>query len=320
MRSGAAPQRQDPVEKTANQAGDAANRIASDGKEAARSLADQVKQGASERLESQKTRASDNIAGVARAFRDTSSTLRQDDQAAIAGYVTQAAEQLDRVATYLQQRDIQDLLGEAERFARRQPALFVGAAFGLGFLASRFLKSSPRAAMGIPSHGSHGGGQSIFKSVEVDVPVRTVYNQWTQFEEFPRFMEGVEAVRQLDDKRLHWKAKIAGKTEEWDAVIIEQVPDRRIAWRSTTGARNDGAVTFFPLGSARTRVQLRLDVEPQGPIENLGVALGLLERRVEGDLNRFKEFIEGRRVASGAWRGEVRNENVIQTPGAAGTR
>jgi uncharacterized membrane protein len=297
-------------------------RVASQGQETARSLAEQVKQGANERLETQKERAADNIAGVARAFRDTSSSLREGDQAAIAGYVTQAAEQLDRMANYLQQRDIQDLMGEAERFARRQPALFVGAAFGLGFLASRFLKSSPRAAQGGMGMGATAtsGGHSLFKSIEVDVPVRTAYNQWTQFEEFPRFMQAVESVRQLDDKRLHWKAQIAGKTEEWDAVIIEQVPDRRIAWRSTTGARNDGAVTFFPLGAGRTRVQLRLDVEPEGPIENLGVALGIFERQIEADLGRFKEFIEGRRTETGAWRGEVRNENVVREPGTAGTR
>jgi len=147
---------------------------------------------------------------------------------------------------------------------------------------------------------------SIQKPIDVDVPVRTAYNQWTQFEEFPQFMEGVEEVRQLDDRRLHWRAKVAGKTEEWDAVITEQIPDERVAWRNTTGAENAGVVTFHHLSANSTRVMLQLEYEPQGLVENVGSALGLVERRVEGDLKRFKEFVESKGAATSAWRGEIR--------------
>jgi uncharacterized membrane protein len=147
---------------------------------------------------------------------------------------------------------------------------------------------------------------SIQKPIDVDVPVRTAYNQWTQFEEFPRFMEGVEEVRQLDDRRLHWRAKVGGKTEEWDAVITEQIPDERVAWRNTSGAENAGVVTFHHLSPKSTRVMLQIEYDPQGLVENVGSALGVVERRVEGDLKRFKEFIESQGAETGAWRGEIR--------------
>ena len=145
----------------------------------------------------------------------------------------------------------------------------------------------------------------IERSIDVDVPVGTAYNQWTQFEEFPRFMEGVEEVRQLDDKRLVWRATIAGKTEEWHAEIDEQVPDERVAWHATTGATNAGVVTFHYLEPNKTRVMLQVEYEPQGAVENVGSALGVVERRVAGDLERFKEFIESRGAETGAWRGEI---------------
>ncbi len=148
----------------------------------------------------------------------------------------------------------------------------------------------------------------VEESIEVDVPVTTAYNQWTQFEEFPQFMGGVQEVRQLDDRRLHWRAVIAGKEEEWDADIIEQIPDRRIAWRSTTGPQNSGIVAFRQLGPDRTRVALLLDYEPQDAIEHVGSALGFVDRQVEGDLQRFKQFIESRGAETGAWRGEIHNE------------
>jgi uncharacterized membrane protein len=150
---------------------------------------------------------------------------------------------------------------------------------------------------------------SIEKSIEVKVPVRTAYNQWTQFEEFPRFMEGVEEVRQLDDTRLHWRARVGGKQEEWDAVITEQIPDERIAWRNTSGARNAGVITFHKLDPQRTKLMLQVDYEPEGAMENIGSALGVVGRRVEGDLERFKEFIESRGAETGAWRGEVRQQH-----------
>lgn len=146
---------------------------------------------------------------------------------------------------------------------------------------------------------------SVEKHIDVKVPVETAYNQWTQFEEFPRFMEGVKEVRQLDDTRLHWRAEIAGKEEEWDAVISEQTPDERVAWRNTTGANNAGAVTFHRLDDNSTRVMLQLEYEPQGVVENVGSALGFVTRRVEGDLERFKEFIEARGQETGAWRGKI---------------
>ena len=149
---------------------------------------------------------------------------------------------------------------------------------------------------------------SITKSIDVNVPVRTAYNQWTQFEEFPQFMEGVQEVTQRDDTHLHWRANIAGKDEEWDAVITEQEPDMRVAWSSTTGAHNAGVVTFHRLDESKTRVTLQLDYEPEGVVENVGDALGFVSRRVEGDLERFKQFIESRGQATGAWRGEVQQD------------
>ena len=151
---------------------------------------------------------------------------------------------------------------------------------------------------------------NITKYIDVDVPVRVAYNQWTQFEDFPHFMEGVEAVQQLDNKRLHWKANIAGKTEEWDAVITEQEPDMRVAWTSTTGAHNAGVVTFHKLDDHKTRVTLQLDYDPEGLVENVGDKLGFVGRRVEGDLERFKKFIESRGQATGAWRGEIKEGQV----------
>ena len=158
----------------------------------------------------------------------------------------------------------------------------------------------------------------IEKSIEVKVPVRTAYNQWTQFEQFPKFMEGVEEVRQLDDKRLHWRASIAGKTEEWQAEIVEQTPDKVVAWRSTTGAENGGHVSFAPKGADATQITLRLDYDPEGMVESVGDKLGFVSRRVEGDLERFREFIEGRGSETGAWRGEIHGGDVERGTGATG--
>src|SRR5215211_7922461 len=121
----------------------------------------------------------------------------------------------------------------------------------------------------------------IETSIEVERPVRTVYDQWTQFEEFPRFMEGVEQVRQLDDTRLHWVAQIAGQRREWDAVVTEQIPDERVAWTTTAGARNAGAVTFHRIAEGRTKVMLQLDMDPQGLVEHVGDVLGFIRRRAE---------------------------------------
>ncbi|HEV8642211.1 MAG TPA: SRPBCC family protein [Methylomirabilota bacterium] len=146
---------------------------------------------------------------------------------------------------------------------------------------------------------------TIEKSIEVDVPVTTAYNQWTQFEEFPKFMDGVKAVEQLDDKRLRWRAEIGGREKEWEAEITEQRPDERIAWRNREGAHNAGVVTFHRLSDSRSKVMLQLEYDPEGAVENVGDAIGVVSSRVEGDLERFKEFIEARGRETGAWRGEI---------------
>lgn len=146
---------------------------------------------------------------------------------------------------------------------------------------------------------------NITATIDVDVPSATAYNQWTQFEEFPRFMEGVESVQQLDDRSLRWRAEVGGKTLEWDAEIVEQVPDQRIAWRSTSGASNAGVVTFHRISPGSCRVALQLDYDPEGFVENVGDALGVVSARARGDLSRFKKFIEERGVETGAWRGEI---------------
>jgi uncharacterized membrane protein len=146
---------------------------------------------------------------------------------------------------------------------------------------------------------------NIEKSIDIDVPVRTAYDQWTQFEEFPRFMEGVKSVRQMDDNHLRWCAELGGKEVEWTAEITEQKPDERIAWRSLGGARNAGVVNFHRLSNERSRVALQLDYEPEGATETVGDWIGVTSRRVEGDLERFKEFIEARGQETGAWRGTI---------------
>jgi uncharacterized membrane protein len=144
----------------------------------------------------------------------------------------------------------------------------------------------------------------VSESIEVNCPVSEVYNQWTQFEEFPRFMGGIEEVSQQDQTHLHWKAKIAGQTAEWDAEITEQVPDQVIAWRATSGAQNSGRVQFSG-HDEHTHVNLELEIEPQGAAQQAGDMLGVLKQQVRSDLTRFKELIESRGEASGAWRGEV---------------
>ena len=150
----------------------------------------------------------------------------------------------------------------------------------------------------------------IEKDIVVDVPVTVAYDQWTQFESFPEFMECVKEVVQLDEKRLRWRAEIAGKDEEWEAEITDQVPDRHIAWRSVTGAMNAGSVKFQPAGDGQTKATLELTYEPRDATEKVGDALGFLERRVSGDLDRFKKFIESRGAPTGAWRGEIHGANV----------
>jgi uncharacterized membrane protein len=148
----------------------------------------------------------------------------------------------------------------------------------------------------------------IEESVEVEVPVSTAYDQWTQFEEFPSFMDGVEKVKQLDDTHLHWVASIGGHQEEWDAEITEQIPDERIAWKATSGKGNAGVVTFHRLDDQRSKIMLQLDWESEGMVEGLGAMVGQDDRKVKGDLERFKELIEKRGTASGAWRDKVEHK------------
>ncbi len=155
----------------------------------------------------------------------------------------------------------------------------------------------------------------VEKSIQVDVPVSTAYNQWTQFEDFPQFMGGVQEVRQLDDKRLHWVAEIAGVKREWDATILEQVPDQKVAWAATEGATNAGAVYFESAGSDRTTVRLSLEYEPEGLVEKVGDKLSIVEKRAEADLEKFKSFIESRGAETGAWRGSVEEGQRVGTPG-----
>jgi uncharacterized membrane protein len=156
---------------------------------------------------------------------------------------------------------------------------------------------------------------TVEQHIDIDVPVRTAYDQWTQFEEFPTFMEGVESVTQLDDTHVRWVAEIGGARREWDAEITEQHPDHRIAWRSVDGKSNAGVVTFHRLDEARTRVTVQIDHEPEGIVEKAGTVLGFDDRRVKGDLTRFKELVESRGAPSGSWRGNVDNADD-QRPGA----
>lgn len=147
-------------------------------------------------------------------------------------------------------------------------------------------------------------------SINVDRPVRTVYNQWTQFETFPQFMEGVEEVRQRDDTHVHWRVKVGPSTREFDATITEQHPDERVAWRSDSGPQHAGVVTFQRLDENHTRVTTRMDIDPDGFLENVADKLGILTARVRGDLQRFKKFIEERPTETGGWRGTVSQPNL----------
>ena len=144
-------------------------------------------------------------------------------------------------------------------------------------------------------------------SIDVDVPVRVAYNQWTQFEEFPRFMDGVSSITQLEDDRLHWIVDVAGVTREFDTTITEQIPDERVAWATTSGPSHAGVVTFHRLDENKTRVTLQMDFEPEGFLETVGDKLGFVSGRLAGDLKNFKAFIEDRGQPSGAWRGTIEN-------------
>ena len=153
---------------------------------------------------------------------------------------------------------------------------------------------------------------TIQDTVEVEVPLHTAYDQWTQFEEFPQFMENVEEVRQLDDAHLHWVAKVGGRKQEWDAEITRQEPDRCVAWTSTAGLETGGMVTFEELAPSRTRVIVNMHYEGEGAAEKVGSAVGMDERAVHKDLERFKEMIESRGTESGSWRGTIEYGQVVE--------
>jgi len=169
------------------------------------------------------------------------------------------------------------------------------------------------------SQTSRGTGELSFAqdSVEVDVPISTAYNQWTQFESFPRFMQDVEEVRQIDDTHLHWRARIAGKPVEWDSEITTQIPDRRISWRSTSGPPNSGAVSFDRLTENRTRITLRMSYRAPGVAEKVGDALGAVRMELTGNLHRFADFIQSRQHETGAWRGTVGSAATASDAGSA---
>ncbi|MEV5969562.1 SRPBCC family protein [Streptomyces sp. NPDC051921] len=158
----------------------------------------------------------------------------------------------------------------------------------------------------------------VHDTIEVEAPLRQVYDQWTQFEEFPRFMDGVEEVRQVDDRLCHWRTKVAGVTREFDTEIVDQLPDERISWRTVGGdVRQKGVVTFRRVDDAHTRVSLAMDVEPQSLTDRAGAALGMVDSRVQGDLYRFKTFMEDRGRATGGWRGRLRpGDAPPETPDA----
>ncbi|MDX6401818.1 MAG: hypothetical protein QOF27_2424, partial [Gaiellaceae bacterium] len=175
---------------------------------------------------------------------------------------------------------------------------------GVGGAAVAAMKT--RSNGSLPSVPFRGGTspRTIDESIEVNVPVSVAYNQWTQFEDFPLFMEGVEHVQQIDDTHLHWVANIAGKKAEWDAKILEQHPDKQISWISEDGKKTRGTVSFEPVGENKTRIRLSMSYQAD-PVEAVGSAAGLDSRRVKADLERFKELVETRGTESGAWRGEV---------------
>ena len=145
----------------------------------------------------------------------------------------------------------------------------------------------------------------LLQSVDVKAPVRVAYNQWTQFEEFPRFMDGVESIRQITDDTLKWNVHIAGVRREFDTVITEQTPDQRVAWTTTHGPTHAGVVTFHKIDDETTRVTMQMDYDPDGFLENVADRLGFVSGQIEGDLNRFQQFIEDRNAATGAWRGTI---------------
>lgn len=137
------------------------------------------------------------------------------------------------------------------------------------------------------------------ESIDVNASVSEAYNLFSQFERFPGFMEGVEEVRRTGENKLHWKAEVGGREEEWEALITREEPDTAIAWQSVSGSRNLGEVTFEKLDQDSTQVHLHIEYEPEGFVENVGTFLGVVNGRMRGDLKRFKDLVESGGHASG---------------------
>jgi uncharacterized membrane protein len=195
---------------------------------------------------------------------------------------------------------------ERKRSHRLRNSLLVVVGSGAAVAVAKAAWPAPRRWIGtMRGVAAPDGPRAIEATVEVEVPVSTAYNQWTQFEEFPQFMEGVESVTQLDDARLHWVATVAGRRAEWDARILEQHPDRQVSWISEDGRKTRGTVTFESLGENRTLVRLSMSYQAEGVRDAVGATVGVDQRQVQGDLTRFKERIEAQGRESGAWRGEI---------------
>jgi uncharacterized membrane protein len=209
----------------------------------------------------------------------------------------QAADSLAELAAHLKRTVSR--VDRRRNHKLRNTLLIAGGAAGATVVAMLARRRSEANAVTPP------GQTSVDAEIEVGVPVSTAYNQWTQFEEFPQFMEGVDEVKQLDNTLLHWAATISGRHAEWDAKIIEQQPDRRITWESVDGKRTRGTVTFAAAGPDRSRVRLHMSYRPDGTAERVGSAIGLDSRRIHSDLARFRDLVEARQSASGEWRGEI---------------
>jgi len=218
----------------------------------------------------------------------------------------------------------------AQRKRSRKLRTSLLALVGIGAAGAALVPSSRRWIVGRISGEPMSNAQqnasqgsvlkSIVEEIEVAVPVSTAYNQWTQFEEFPKFMEGVEDVRQIDDTLFHWATKVAGKHAEWDARIVEQQPDRRIVWESIDGTYTSGSVSFEPVGPERSRIHLQMRYRTDGVLEATGSGVGLDARRVRGDLQRFRELVEGHGFEAGAWRGEIHEGTATDEGTPAPTR
>jgi len=199
-------------------------------------------------------------------------------------------------------RNLENAWGRVEKKRSHKVRNSLLVAAGVGGVAAAAMKARKNGMPNVDFAGTTP--RTIDESIEVNVPVSVAYNQWTQFEDFPLFMEGVDHVQQLDDTLLHWAATVAGKTNEWNAKILEQHPDQQISWISEDGKKTRGTVTFEPVGANKTRVRLSMSYQAD-PLEAIGSTAGLDARRVRGDLERFKELIENRGTESSAWRGDV---------------